>query len=152
MLRWWAFSGNLLTSLRIPIAIIVTVGLLIVPVECSLAAGPHSIFQSASALATLQAAHAHGETAPAGHHHGQAADPTSSPATAGFAGDRDLFQADMPTVEDANPVGVGLALLAAILATMMLPPPIAERIWPRVAHWHGRLPALEPLPPRLSHL
>lgn len=150
--RWWPPSGILLTLLRIPIAIIVTVGLLIVPVECSLAAGPHSIFQSAAALATLQTAHAHGQAARAGHHPGQTAEPTSSPATAGFAGGRDPSQSDMPTVKEANAVGVGLALLAALLATMMLPPPIAERVWPRVARWRGRLPVLEPPPPRLSYL
>ena len=44
-LRSWFF---------VPIALAVILGLISVPVECALAAGPHSIFLEADSLATLQ--------------------------------------------------------------------------------------------------
>lgn len=80
-----------------PIALLVALGLLFVPVECSHAAGPHSIFIAADAVASLQEQHAahdvHAHGPAGGAHAGHAAldgdesaclapEPASPPETA----------------------------------------------------------------------
>lgn len=69
-------------SLPIVTSLLVTLGLIAVPVECTVAAGPHSIFLPPEAVAVLQ----EGE-APNGHaHHGRARNEFGV-ASASLAGD-----------------------------------------------------------------
>ena len=62
----------------------------------------------------------------------------------------DRSHPDIPTFGDSMVAGGGLAMLIAILTTVVLAPPGAMRIWPRPLQWRGRLPALDPPPPRLG--
>src|SRR3712207_8261944 len=55
---------------------------------------------------------------------------------------------DIPTFGDSISAGGGLAMLVAILTTLLIPPPGAARIWPLSTRSRGRLPALDPPPPR----
>jgi hypothetical protein len=55
---------------------------------------------------------------------------------------------DIPTLGTSVSALGGLAILAALVATLVIPPPLAERIWLYPACWRGRFPALEPPPPR----
>jgi len=64
----------------------------------------------------------------------------------------DRSHPDIPTFGDSIYAGGGFAMLIAILTSLILPPPGAVRIWPYLRNWRGRLPALDPPPPRLSCL
>lgn len=73
------------TMLR-SLAAIVALGLLLVPVECSVAAGPHSIFLDAQDLAALQTANA-GSPGRSGHHgHGHSERDTAGRAMPPLSG------------------------------------------------------------------
>ena len=59
-------------------------------------------------------------------------------------------QPDIPTVGTSVSAAGGLAILAALVTALMIPPRLAERTWLHPAPWRGRFPALEPPPPRIA--
>jgi hypothetical protein len=59
-------------------------------------------------------------------------------------------QPDIPTLGTSVSALGGLAILAALVTFLMIPPPLAERLWLFAACWRGRFPGLEPPPPRIS--
>ncbi len=59
-------------------------------------------------------------------------------------------QPDIPTLSPSVSALGGLAILAALITSLMIPPRLAERTWPQLARWRGRFPALEPPPPRTT--
>jgi hypothetical protein len=59
-------------------------------------------------------------------------------------------QLDIPTLGTSVSALGGLAILAALVTFLMIPPPLAERIWLFPSCWRGRFPALEPPPPRIA--
>jgi hypothetical protein len=58
-------------------------------------------------------------------------------------------QPDIPTFGTSVSAAGGLTILAALVAALMIPPRLAERTWLYPVPWRGRLPALEPPPPRI---
>lgn len=59
-------------------------------------------------------------------------------------------QPDIPTLGTSVSALGGLAILAALVTSLVIPTPLAERIWLFPACWRGRFPALEPPPPRIA--
>jgi hypothetical protein len=57
-------------------------------------------------------------------------------------------QPDPPVYSDVMDVSASLAVLATIAALLAIPAATAARIWPTVMAWQGRIPTLEPPPPR----
>jgi hypothetical protein len=55
---------------------------------------------------------------------------------------------DIPTVGQSISAAGGLVALAAVVAALIIPPPVADPIWPRSVHWRDRLRTVEPPPPR----
>jgi hypothetical protein len=149
-------SRMMLPSSRLPLLLVILIafGLATVPVECSVAIGPHSIFIAADDVVALQdaaaadglAAHLHstGSMPPASHDadgmatgrsDGMPSTATttnghSTPAPAGVAMDAIVAMSMPDTRQDLGVTGA----LTAILGDLLLPP--------------GRLlPAPEPPPP-----
>ena len=103
---------------------LLTVGLLSVPVECTVAAGPHSIFTDAQAVATLQ-----GRAADADHAHHASSSTPAHPDLRGEQG-HDVFSTDQPaqpahtdesTAADGStslPAPAGIALDAVVAISM----------------------------------
>jgi hypothetical protein len=73
--------------------------------------------------------------------------PHDHSGTVAEAGDQ---QPDIPTLGTSVSALGGLAILTALIASLMIPPRLAERIWLSPACWRGRFPALEPPPPRIA--
>jgi hypothetical protein len=59
-------------------------------------------------------------------------------------------QPDIPTLGKSVSAAGGLAVLAALVTALLIPPPSAARIWPHLTSWRCRCPLLEPPPPRLA--
>ena len=59
-------------------------------------------------------------------------------------------QPDIPTLGTSVSALGGLAILAALVISLVIPASLAERIWLFPACWRGRFPALEPPPPRIA--
>lgn len=55
---------------------------------------------------------------------------------------------DVPTFGESNHAGGGMAMLAALVAVFLIPATGAVSFWPSISRWTGRLPALDPPPPR----
>jgi len=55
---------------------------------------------------------------------------------------------DMPAVGDSIQTGGSLALLATLVIALLLSPAGSTRVWSAARQWHGRIPTLEPPPPR----
>jgi len=103
---------------------LLTVGLLSVPVECTVAAGPHSIFTDAQAVATLQ-----GRAADADHAHHASSSTPAHPDLRGEQG-HDVVSTDQPaqpahtdesTAADGStslPAPAGIALDAVVAISM----------------------------------
>ena len=59
-------------------------------------------------------------------------------------------QPDIPTLGTSVSALGGLAILAALVTSLIIPSPLADRIWLFPTCWRGRFPALEPPPPRIT--
>jgi hypothetical protein len=59
-----------------------------------------------------------------------------------------LHQPDIPSFGTSVSALGGLAILAAIVTALTIPPRLAERSWLHPAPWRSRFLALEPPPPR----
>jgi hypothetical protein len=57
-------------------------------------------------------------------------------------------QPDIPALGKSVSATGGLAVLAALVAALLIPPPPTARIWPHATPWRCRCPLLEPPPPR----
>ena len=57
---------------------------------------------------------------------------------------------DAPTFAASVQTASGLALLAMVVSVLLLPLVGRVRIWPPPGQWLGRIPILEPPPPRLA--
>ena len=57
---------------------------------------------------------------------------------------------DIPTLGMSVSALGGLAILAALVTSLIIPSPLADRIWLFPTCWRGRFPALEPPPPRIT--
>jgi hypothetical protein len=64
----------------------------------------------------------------------------------------DGHQPDVPTHAPSVSALGGLAILAALVTSLLIPPRLAERNWMQPARWRGRFPTLEPPPPRATHI
>jgi hypothetical protein len=64
------------------------------------------------------------------------------------SGASDTHRPDVPTFGDTVQASGGLAVLLTLLTLLLLPPADTVRVWPTPPRWRGRIPALEPPPPR----
>lgn len=62
----------------------------------------------------------------------------------------DSHEPDVPDVGTSVSAAGGLAILAAIVTALTIPPRLAERSWLHPAHRRSRFLALEPPPPRIA--
>lgn len=113
-------------SFTASITFLVIVGLFVVPAECSVAAGPHSLFISPRDIASLQAGNlAHGGHAGAGHyHHGEspAKNVSDDPVTTG----------DPPTTAELMSDGAAALAVPIVDSALIAPPspPLVSRDLP----------------------
>ena len=57
-------------------------------------------------------------------------------------------QPDLPTFNGVATASGSMALLVALVAMVVIPSLERNRFWPAPSRWPGRMPALEPPPPR----
>jgi hypothetical protein len=57
---------------------------------------------------------------------------------------------DAPDFGDLIQASGGLALLATLLIVLLLPAAGSAPIWPPSCRWQGRIPTMEPPPPRVA--
>ena len=62
----------------------------------------------------------------------------------------DGHQPDVPSLGPFVSALGGLAILAALITSLLIPPPLAERTWLQPTRCRGRFPTLEPPPPRTT--
>lgn len=80
-------------------------------------------------------------------HSGDAEHGSESVATGATADDPDV-----PTFGESGPAGGGMAMLAAVVILFAVPASGPRRSWPLPARWSGRLPELDPPPPRIGSI
>jgi hypothetical protein len=123
-----------------PLRALALLGLLLLPIQMRAGAQhphPHALLHLlVDARDGVFDHHTLGVAGSATHHDSEAAD------TAG------AHNPDIPTVGQSISAAGGLVALAAVVAALVIPPPLAEAIWPRPVHWRNRLRAIEPPPPR----
>lgn len=106
---WQSFAAS--------ITFLVIAGLFVVPVECSLAAGPHSLFIAARDIAALQIVHLdHGVHPEAGHQHHAGSPGQSNPGDPAAAG-------DPPSPAELTIDGAAIAA-PVIDSALIAPPPL----------------------------
>jgi hypothetical protein len=59
-------------------------------------------------------------------------------------------QPDLPSLGPSVSALGGLVVLVALIISPLIPPALAERTWRHPARWRGRVPTLEPPPPRAT--
>jgi hypothetical protein len=107
---WQSFTAS--------ITFLVIVGLFVVPVECSVAAGPHSLFIAAREIAALQVVQLdHGGHPGTGHHHHAGSPGQSIPSDPAAAG-------DPPSPAELTAGGAAALVAPAIDSTLIAPPPL----------------------------
>lgn len=57
---------------------------------------------------------------------------------------------DVPVYGESNAAGGSMAVLAALTVFFLVPACASVRFWPPLTRWSGRIPALDPPPPRIG--
>jgi hypothetical protein len=118
------------------------IGLLMLPVQMRAGAEqthPHALLQLLLDARDGRIEHHEGQDEGAGSHDQRHTVPA-----------RITHHPDLPTIGDSIQTGGSLALLATLVTALLLSPTSSARVWAPAGHWHGRIPPLEPPPPRLA--
>jgi hypothetical protein len=143
MMRCSALDPRLFRSLPILLRALALVGLCLLPMQMRAGAGqphPHALLHLL--LDARDGSFDH-------HRDGESSIPQDQTHTADSADETDHARPDLPTFGNSLHAGGGLAGLLVLLIALLLPP-ATNRVWPPVATWRGRLPGLDPPPPRFS--
>ena len=136
-------SGNAATWMIPLLRALALLGLLLLPIQMRAGAQhphPHALLHLlVDASDGILGHHLLGEAA-ASPSHGHSGAVTAAGA----------HQPDIPGLGTSVSAAGGLAILAALVTSLMIPPRLAMRTRLYPAPWRGRFPSLEPPPPRIA--